>query len=237
METNINTISTIEKQTLKATDIATIFNNALRKREHVIQFGQSIPNPNLAYYNRPDIIDTLYILFDIYDNYDCSKVYDLTGFDMYALDIESIFDVKEVAHDNTYNWSAPITNDLDYKVYTNRITKKGFIEVNVHNGYGDVRGGYNIAFLFEFTDLLYVDSFGLANILMDTGNNYHSRFTITGLDEIEVGFTFDMFNEAGTFNVYAPMIDHEDYDVYIGDYQDCITYANKTIQGFLDSLV
>lgn len=234
MET-INTISTIEKHHVSKTDIATIYNNALRKREQVTQFGQSIPNPNLANYNRPDLIDTLHILFDIYDNYDCSKVYDLTGFDMYALDIESIFDVKEVAHDNTYNWSAPVTNDLDFKVYTNRITKKGFIEVNVHNGYGDVRGGYNIAFLFEFTDLVYVDSFGLANILMDAGNNYHSSFTITGLEGIDVEFTFYIFNEAGTFNVYAPMIDHEQYDLYIGDYHDCITYANKLVQEFIDS--
>lgn len=234
METNYNTISTIEKQTLNATDIATIFNNGLRKSEHVIQFGQSIPNPNLTYYNRPDIIDTLHILFDIYDNYDCSKVYDLTGFDMYALDIESIFDVKEVAHDNTYNWTSPISNDLDYKVYTNRITKKGFIEVNVQNGYGDVRGGYNIAFLFEFTDLVYVDDFGLFQILTDMGDAYFSSFTITGLEGIDVQFTFDMFNEAGRYSVYSPTIDHEDYDVYIGDYQDCITYANKTIQEFLD---
>lgn len=229
----INT--TIENQDLNATDIATIFNAALRKREHVIEFGQTIPNPNLANYNRPDLIDTLKVLFDIYDNYDCSKVYDLTGFDMYALDIESIFDVKEVAHDNTYNWSAPLTNDLDFKVYTNRIAKKGYIEVNIQNGYGDVRGGYSVSFLFEFTDLVYVDSFGLANVLMDTGVNYSSSFTITGLDGIEVEFGFDMFYEAGTFNVYAPMIDFEDYEVYIGDYQDCITYANKLIQEFIDS--
>lgn len=226
-------METINKQIISASELSNIFNSALREREQVSQFGQTIANPNLLI--RPDLIDTCLVLMELADYYDCSNVYDLTGFDMYALDIESIFDVKEVSHNNTYNWSAPLTNDLDYKTYINVSESKAYIEVNVQNGYGDVRGGYTLSFLFEFTDLVNVQEFSLPGILFDYGTSAFNSFTIEGLEGIEVDFSFDMFKEGGTYNIYAPMIDFEDYDVYVGDYQDCITYANKLIQEFIDS--
>lgn len=222
----------ITSNKITSAELLNIFNSALRNRQEVIQFGQTIPNPNLL--NRPDTIDTALVLKDLADYYDCSNVYDLTGFDMYGLDIESIFEVKEISHHNTYNWSAPLTNDLDYKTYINVREDKAYIEVNVQNGYGDVRGGYNLSFLFEFTDLVNVQDFSLPGILFDYGQSAFSSFTIEAHEGIEVEFNFDMFKEGGTYNVYAPAIDFEDYDSYIGTYQDCVDYANRLVHQHLN---
>ena len=36
-----------------------------------------------------------------------------------------------------------------------------------------------------------------------------------------------MFNEGGTFNIYNESLDIDLYDVYVGDYNDCIDYIKN----------
>jgi len=202
-------------------ELETIFNAVYRKRETVNQFGQQIKNPNLSNFEDDALFDTLDLLKHLSnESYD---TFDLTGFDMYSNEVYDILEynfgcIEEVAHINTYNWSAPVTNDLDFKVYksdTNTI-----LEVNVHNGYSDVRCGYGISFLFIFDlveDWIY--------LFEDVS---YKSFDLEGYS-----FDFSLFSESGVYSVY----DHEnnedvEYDVYIGDLEDCKEYiANLKKEG------
>ena len=67
--------------------------------------------------------------------------------------------VEEETSNNTYNWSAPISNDFYYHVYKNLRDDNLIIEIAVHR-YGDVRGNYTDEFYIivdsidEFYDIL-----------------------------------------------------------------------------------
>lgn len=208
MET-INKLEQISTNTLE-----TIFNAALRKRDHVMQYGQRIKNPNLDNFNDPTLIDTLDLLKYLSDNaYD---TFDITGYNMYDNKVYDILetnflDIQEKNHINTYNWSSPLSNDLDFKVYDSDC---GFtiLEVNVHN-FGDPRGNYGLGFIFTFDkveDWFYIFE-----------DFYCEGFEIDG-----IAFDYNWYSECGVFNVYDTIKDTDvDYDVYIGDYDDCKKYV------------
>ena len=200
-------------------DIRNIFNASYRKRDKVTQFGQSIDNPNLTNVEDLTLIDTLDILHDLYD--ECDECYDMTACNMHDLEgtqFDWVQELEETAHINTYNWSAPLTNDLDFKVY--QIDDKMYILLSVQNGYSDARCGYMVEFLFIFDTSYIQDDWALlfsdlpsASKSFSTSNNYN--------------FSYDIFSEAGVFNVYKIDGTYDEYEVYIGDYDDCEDYANK----------
>jgi hypothetical protein len=204
-------------------DIKTIFQRSYREREKVSQFGQSIDNPNLRNVKAPDLIDTLDLLSDLYSEAD--KVYDLTSFDMHSLkgtDFEWLEDY-ETSHINTYNWSAPLTNDLDIKVY--KVEKDMFLQVAVHNGWSDARAGYMIEFMFKLDTSFSSDDWA---ILLSDMPSYCNSFQID-----DYYFSFDMFAESGTYNVYKFDGTDEVYDIYIGDYDDCVNWLEERKEGEL----
>lgn len=49
--------------------------------------------------------------------------------------------MKQLEHDNSYNWGAPLSNHIDFIEYLNTHTCEKFIELRVHL-YGDVRCNY-----------------------------------------------------------------------------------------------
>ena len=49
--------------------------------------------------------------------------------------------MEQLDHDNSYNWSAPLSNHIDFIEYLNTRTSEKFIELKVHL-YGDVRCNY-----------------------------------------------------------------------------------------------
>ena len=67
--------------------------------------------------------------------------------------------IEEETRNNTYNWSAPISNDFYYHVYKNLRDDNLINEIAVHR-YGDVRGNYTDEFYIrvdsidEFYDIL-----------------------------------------------------------------------------------
>lgn len=197
-------------------DIKTIFNASYRKRAEVLQFGQTIANPNLL--ERPELIDTLDILCDLYD--EAEAVFDLTAFDMHNLEgteLEIIEDY-EVDHLNTYNWSAPLTNDMDIKVY--KTESYMFFSVAIHNGYGDARTGYMIEFIFKFDTSYIPDDW--ATLLSELPSSNKSL----SYDDYE--FSFNMFSESGSFDIWHRLAkDNDIYNVYIGDYDDCVNWVNE----------
>jgi hypothetical protein len=209
--TKFNEINTLE--------LETIFNAAYRKREFVNQFGQQIKNPNINNFEDETLIDSLEILK--YLSNDCYDCYDLTGFGMYSNEVYELMElnfgeVEETSHVNTYNWSAPVTNDFDFKTFNS--DSLTIIIVNVQNGYSDVRSGYGLQFMFVFDRV--EDWFYLFEDIA------YNSFNIDCLS-----FDFSLFSESGVFNVYDFESSEDiEYDVYIGDYSDCKTYAEDYLK-------
>jgi hypothetical protein len=206
---------------INGTEIKTIFERSYREREKVSQFGQTIDNPNLRNVHAPDLIDTLDLLIDLYNEAD--KVYDLTAFDMHSLEgtnFEWLEDYKKMKGDfwfNTYNWSAPLTNDLDIKVY--KVEKDMFLQVAVHNGWSDARAGYMIEFMFKFDTSYLSDDW---SILLSELPSAMKSFDIDGYE-----FRYDFFSESGVYSVYKMDGTFEEAHVYIGDYDDCVKWLEE----------
>lgn len=197
-------------------ELKTIFEASYRKRDKVTQFGQSIENPNLM--ERPELIDTLDLLSDLYD--EAVEVYDLTAFGMHDLEGTNFEWLEEYEIDaiNTYNWSAPLTNDLDVKIY--KVEKNLFLSVAVQNGWSDIRAGYMIEFLFKFDTSYSPDDWVILLSELPSSNKSFSYDDYV--------FSFNMLGESGTFDVWHRLAkDNDIYDVYIGDYDDCINWVNE----------
>jgi hypothetical protein len=208
----MKTLNTILPEELKA-----IFNASYRKREQVTQFGQVITNPNLRNAVAPDLIDTLDILIDLYD--EAIEVWDLTAYNMHSLEGTNFewLEVYEVSANNTYNWSSPLTNDLDFKVY--KVNDDLFLQVAVHNGWSDARAGYMVEFLFKFDTNYSPDDWA---VLMSDLPSYCKSFEIE-----DYYFSFDFLGESGVYNVSKFDGTNEVYDIYIGDYEDCIKWIEE----------
>lgn len=197
-------------------DIKTIFNASYRKRAEVLQFGQTIANPNLV--ERPELIDTLDVLCDLYD--EAEAVFDMTALDMHNLEGTELdfLEACEVDHLNTYNWAAPLTNDMDIKVY--KTDSYMFFSVAVQDGYSDARAGYMIEFIFRFDTSYSPDDWA---ILLSELPSSSKSFSYD-----DYVFSFNMLGESGTFDVWHHLAkDNDIYDVYIGDYDDCVSWVNE----------
>ena len=204
-------------------DIRNIFNASYRKREKVNQFGQAINNPNLL--ERVHLIDTLDILIDLY--MEAEEVYDLTSFGMHDLSNTNFDWLEEYEVDaiNTFNWSSPLTNDIDFRVY--KVENNLFLSIAVQNGYSDIRCGYMIEFLFKF-DLYYSDDW---YTIFSEIPSYSSSFIIE-----EYSFDFNIFSEAGVYSIYKLDGTYEEYDAYIGEYEDCEKYIETLKEEYHEEL-
>ena len=111
------------------------------------------------------------------------------------------------AADNSYNWSAPVSNDFDFKVYRDFVSDGVFVDFSVHR-FGDVRGNYTDSVIYHFDS---VDEF--YELLLNC-----NKYVQIG----NYGVCFDLFNDG--FDVY------DEAGNYIctayGDYDDVV----KTIQ-------
>ena len=54
--------------------------------------------------------------------------------------------------DNTYNWSAKITQDINYYIYENELYNNVLVELSVHL-YGDIRCNYTDTILLQFDSI------------------------------------------------------------------------------------
>ena len=125
---------------------------------------------------------------------------------------EDILDVLEeygyiedtyFAADNSYNWSAPVSNDFDFKLYKDFVSGGIFVDFSVHR-FGDVRGNYTDSAIYHFDS---VDEF--YELLLNC-----DKYVQVGNYEVIV----DIFNDG--FEVY------DDAGNYIltayGDYDDVV---------------
>jgi hypothetical protein len=67
----------------------------------------------------------------------------------YLIELGYIEDWNNCKGDNTYNWSAPVSNDIDYHTFKSLVDNSIYILFKVHR-YGDVRGNYTDNCILHF---------------------------------------------------------------------------------------
>ena len=122
---------------------------------------------------------------------------------------EQILDVLEeygyiedtyFAADNSYNWSAPVSNDFDFKVYRDFVSDGVFVDFMVHR-FGDVRGNYTDSVIYRF------DSVGEFYELLSNCNKYVQIGNYEVIVDI-FNDGFEVYDEAGNYILTA----YGDYD-------------------------
>ena len=109
--------------------------------------------------------------------------------------------------DNSYNWSAPVSNDFDFKVYRDFVSDGVFVDFMVHR-FGDVRGNYTDSVIYHF------DSADEFYELLSNCNKY-VQIGNYGVCVDVFNDGFEVYDEAGNYICTA-----------YGDYDDVV----KTIQ-------
>lgn len=51
--------------------------------------------------------------------------------------------IKEGIANNTYNWNAPLINDINFETYYDKPEDEYIVRFRIHCGYGDIRVGYS----------------------------------------------------------------------------------------------
>ena len=97
---------------------------------------------NLEDYEAPEIVD--YWTFEEEDGEDIEVLREVT-IDEYLELLEDEFELIEGKSDNTYNWSAPVSNDFYFHIYKNLRDDNLIIKIAIHR-YGDVRCNYTDEF-------------------------------------------------------------------------------------------
>ena len=101
---------------------------------------------------------------------------------------------------NSYNWSAPVSNDFDFKVYRDFVSDGVFVDFMVHR-FGDVRGNYTDSVIYHFDS---VDEF---YELLSNCNKY-VQIGNYGVCVDLFNDGFDVYDEAGNYICTA----YGDYD-------------------------
>ena len=180
-------------------------------------FGEAVTLPNTV----DDLeIDTINILEDMeeyeLDWYDFRYYTEDDDGNEIEVDIfegcetgEEILDVLEeygyiedtyFTADNSYNWSAPVSNDFDFKVYRDLLSGGVFVDFMVHR-FGDVRGNYTDSVIYHFDS---VDEF--YELLLNCNKYVQIGNYGVCVDLFNDGF--DVYDEAGNYICTA----YGDYD-------------------------
>lgn len=83
---------------------------------------------------------------DIFEN--CETSEDMLD----ALEEYGYIEDTYFASDNSYNWSAPVSNDFDFKVYRDFVSGGVFVDFSVHR-FGDVRCNYTDSVIYHFDSI------------------------------------------------------------------------------------
>ena len=128
---------------------------------------------HLEDYEIPEIVD--YWTFEEEDGEDIQVLEEITCEEYLDILDDDGFLIEKNSG-NTYNWSAPISNDFYYHIYENLRDDNLIIKIAIHR-YGDVRGNYTDEFCIivdseeEFFDIL-CESDKFNTIEIDEKNYY-----------------------------------------------------------------
>ena len=167
---------------------------------------------NLEDYEIPEIID--YWTFKEEDGEDIEVLEEITCEEyLDILDDNGLLVEKNSG--NTYNWSAPLSNDFYYHIYKNLRDDNLIIKIGVHK-YGDARGNYTDEFCIivdseeEFFDILSEsDKFNTIEI---DGKEYY----------VDIRMFSDVFGVSDTDGEYIGTIYAEDDEEAIREIKELI---------------
>lgn len=140
------------------------------------------------------------------------------GIDSYLEEIKGV-NLNNGESDNTYNWNAPLTHDVEFTIY--EADDGCYFKGSIHRA-GDVRGNYTTEFLLKFND-----KDDCLETLFDTcSENCYRNVTVDGVD-YTVSPHF--------FNEYVDIWNSETQESYDDVYCDCIDKLKEIIAENKDS--
>ena len=158
---------------------------------------------------------------DNFIGYDFEKELDMDiDFEEYL----EFYEYEEISADNTYNWLAPLTNHMDFRIYESKELGDIIVELKVHR-YGDVRCNYteecylNFQNDYEFYEVL--SEIGKQLLVIKNDKQYYIRINIfsdcpeieksdiNDLDEYEYieGYeAYELFEELLNSNIHIEVL-------------------------------
>ena len=147
-----------------------------------------------------DMISTI----DVLENLVPYEIDNFIGYDFekeleMEMDFEEyleFYEYEEISADNTYNWLAPLTNHMDFRIYESKELGDIIVELKVHR-YGDVRCNYteecylNFQNDYEFYDVL--SEMGKQLLVIKNDKQYYIGINIfSDCPEIEISDINDL---------------------------------------------
>ena len=168
---------------------------------------------NLEDYEAPEFVD--YWTFEEEDGEDIEVLNEVT-IEEYLDILETEGLLMEGKSDNTYNWSAPVSNDFYFYIYKNLRDDNLIIKIAIHR-YGDARYNYTDEFCIivdseeEFFDILCEsDKFNTVEI---DGKNYY----------IDIRMFRDVFEVSDTDGEWIGTIYAEDDEEAIKEIKELLS--------------
>ena len=157
-----------------------------------------------------DAISTI----DVLENLKPYEVDSFIGYDFeQELEMEIDFDeyldlyeYEEIKSDNTYNWLAPLTNHINYRMYESKIMDDIIVELSVHR-YGDVRCNYT-----EECYLKFQNDFEFYEVLIESRKNL-----VTIKDDKRYDIYIDVLSECPEIEICDIDNEYEYKSVYGGE--------------------
>lgn len=99
--------------------------------------------------------------------------------------------LEEMKADNSYNWSSPISHDINFEIYGLDEYEEIFVVCRVHR-FGDVRSNYTDEFILKFDS--YYDDFTYMFYAPDYSDSA-SKYISVKVDEYNVHVSLDWYRD------------------------------------------
>lgn len=157
-----------------------------------------------------DVISTI----DVLENLKPYEVDDFIGYDFekeeeMEIDFDEyleLYEYEEIKSDNTYNWLAPLTNHINYRIYESKVMDDIIVELSVHR-FGDVRCNYT-----EDCYLKFQNDFEFYEVLIESRKNL-----VTIKDDKRYNIYIDVLSECPEIEIYDIDNEYEYESVYDGE--------------------
>lgn len=124
---------------------------------------------------------------DSFIGYDFEKEEEMEiDFDEYL----DLYEYEEIKSDNSYNWLAPLTNHINYRMYQSKMMDDIIVELSVHR-FGDVRCNYTedcyLKFQNDYEFYEVLGEIGKQLLVIKNDKQYYIRINIfSDCPEIEI---------------------------------------------------
>ena len=157
-----------------------------------------------------DAISTI----DVLENLKPYEVDDFIGYDFekemeMEIDFDEyleLYEYEEIKSDNTYNWLAPLTNHINYRIYESKAMDDIIVELSVHR-FGDVRCNYT-----EECYLKFQNDFEFYEVLIESRKNL-----VTIKDDKRYDIYIDVLSECPEIEIWDIDNEYEYKSVYGGE--------------------